>query len=394
MHPSRQILRTEASPVVEAKGWIKDRRFPPDRPLIDVSQAAPADPPPETMRLAMADMVVNQPAAHLYGPVLGLPDLREALARQMNSIYGSEVSSAQIAITQGCNQAFTVVLQALAEAGDEVILPVPWYFNHKMWLDMTGVTSVPLSVGPDMIPDAEDAKKLITSKTRAIVLISPNNPAGVEYPNTTLHAFLNLAREAGIALILDETYRDFHSANDAPHSLFQDPDWDDTLVHLYSFSKAYRLTGHRVGAIAANTTLLQQAEKVLDTVAICASQLGQRAALWGIENLGQWLTGERSEILARRRAAEDCLGTLEGWALKSVGAYFAWLEHPFDAGSDVVARALVDKAHVLSLPGTAFASAGDPAGGKGLRIAFPNVDATGLSALRDRLLPLSHLPLS
>jgi aspartate/methionine/tyrosine aminotransferase len=82
----------------------------------------------------------------------------------------------------------------------------------------------------------------------------------------------------------------------------RDPDWDDTLIHLYSFSKAYRLTGHRVGAMVASEARLAEVEKFLDTVAICPPQVGQIAALWGMRNLGQWLAGERDEILARRAA--------------------------------------------------------------------------------------------
>ena len=85
------------------------------------------------------------------------------------------------------------------------------------------------------------------------MLVSPNNPGGVEYPAETLTAFRDLCRGRGIALIVDETYRDFDSRIEQgrPHDLFTDPDWADTFIHLYSFSKAYRLTGHRVGAVIA-----------------------------------------------------------------------------------------------------------------------------------------------
>ena len=134
------------------------------------------------------------------------------------------------------------------------------------------------------------------------MLVTPNNPGGVEYPAETLAAFRDLARAHGLALIVDETYRDFDSRTGRPHDLFTDPDWPDTLIQLYSFSKAYRLTGHRVGAVVASEARLAEVEKFLDTVAICPSQLGQIGALWGMQNLGQWLAGERAEILARRAA--------------------------------------------------------------------------------------------
>jgi aspartate/methionine/tyrosine aminotransferase len=251
---------------------------------------------------------------------------------------------------------------------------------------------VHLPTGDDLLPDPARAAGLITDRTRAIVLVSPNNPAGVEYPPALLRAFFDLARARGVALILDETYRDFHSAPDAPHDLFTDPDWDDTLIHLYSFSKAYRLTGHRVGAIMANPARLAEVEKFLDTVAICPPQVGQIGALWGMRNLRDWLAGERLEILARRDAMVQGFGQLPGWQLLGCGAYFAYVRHPFEAASDVVARELVDSAHLLVLPGTMFGPLRSQ-GGTGqaeatLRIAFANADRAGIADLVDRLAAL------
>ena len=295
-HPINPAMRaTDPPPVMEARRWLEGITFPPERPLINVSQAAPVESPPLGLRQALADAALNNPEAHLYGPVLGLPALRAEIARQWTLAYVGRIDALQVAITQGCNQAFTAAMSTLAGAGDEVILPTPWYFNHKMWLDMQGVTAVPLATGPGLIPQAADAARLITPRTRAIVLVSPNNPGGVEYPAETLTAFYDLARAHGLALILDETYRDFDSRDGRPHDLFTFTDWPDTLIQLYSFSKAYRLTGHRVGAITASIARLAEVEKFLDTVAICPSQLGQIAALWGMQNLCTWLAGEREE---------------------------------------------------------------------------------------------------
>jgi aspartate/methionine/tyrosine aminotransferase len=374
---------TEAPPVMEARRWAAEATFPPDRPLINVSQAAPVDPPPLALRQALADAALNDPSAHLYGPVLGLPALRAEIAAQWSAAYGGTIRDDQVAITQGCNQAFTAVMATLAGAGDEVILPTPWYFNHKMWLDMAGVTAVPLPSDPSLLPDPARAAALITPRTRAIVLVSPNNPGGVEYPGTLVAAFRDLARAHGLALVIDETYRDFDSRTGAPHGLFADPDWADTVIQLYSFSKAYRLTGHRVGAVVASLARLAEVEKFLDTVAICPSQLGQIGALWGMRNLSQWVSGERDEILARRAAMTDGFGALEGWALLGCGAYFAYARHPFGMDSATLARRLVHEASVLMLPGTMFQPAGH--GQDELRIAFANIDRTGITELFRRL---------
>ncbi len=378
------LATTPAPPVMAARRWIEGVTFPAERPLLNLSQAAPVAPPPEGLRAAMIDAMA-EPATHLYGPVLGLPALREALAGQMRRIYGGTVEARQIAITSGCNQAFCAAIAALAGPGDAVILPVPWYFNHAMWLGMQGIEAVPLPCDAALLPDLERAERLITDRTRAIVLVSPNNPTGVEYPAPLLAAFRDLARARGLALIVDETYRDFHSAGGAPHALFTDPDWDDTLIHLYSFSKAYRLTGHRVGALATSPARLAEIEKFLDTVTICPTTLGQRAALWGLAHLGDWLAGERAEILRRADALRAGFAPLDGWRVRGCGAYFAYVAHPFALPSDKLAPALVHEAGLLVLPGTMFAPAGDADGPRHLRIAFANADSAGLATLTGRL---------
>jgi aspartate/methionine/tyrosine aminotransferase len=256
-----------------------------------------------------------------------------------------------------------------------------------MWLDMQGVHTVPLTTGPGLIPDAATAAALITPKTRAIVLVSPNNPGGAEYPAETLSAFRDLARAHGIALIVDETYRDFDSRSGRPHDLFTDPKWPDTFIHLYSFSKAYRLTGHRVGAVVASEARLAQIEKFLDTVAICPSQLGQIAALWGMQNLSQWVAGERAEILSRRAAMTAGFSALPDWTLLGCGAYFAYVAHPYPIASDALCKRLVTEAGLLMLPGTMFQPEGK--GLSQIRIAFANVDATGIAEVFKRLSALT-----
>jgi aspartate/methionine/tyrosine aminotransferase len=372
---------------MEARRWLDRVTFPPDRPLINVSQAAPVEAPHPDLRRAMADAVLNDDTAHLYGPVLGNHALRSALAARTSHLYDGTVTPDQIAITSGCNQAFAAVIATLCGEGDEVIIPVPWYFNHKMWLDMAGAKAVPLTCESDMMPDPWDAAKRITPRTRAIVLVTPNNPTGIEYPDDLITAFYDIAKSRGIALIVDETYRDFHAASGIPHSLFRRADWDKTLIHLYSFSKAYRLTGHRVGAIAASPVRLAQAEKFLDTVAICPPQIGQHAALWGMENLDQWLAGERDEILHRRAAITHQMPALaaQGWKLLGLGGYFAYLHHPFALSSAELAPLMVREIGVLCLPGTMFYPAENRAGESQLRIAFANLDADGIATLFARL---------
>ena len=385
--PLPRAASTFSPPIMQARRWLEGVTFPPNRPLINLSQAAPTEPPPVPLREAMAEMILSDPSVHLYGPVLGLPALREEVASQWTQAYAGAIRPDQVAITAGCNQAYSAAIATLCTDGDEVILPVPCYFNHRMWNDIAGVRTVPLVLGADLLPDPDAAAALITPRTRAIVLVSPNNPSGVEYPAETLRAFFDLARSHGLSLIVDETYRDFDSREGPPHDLFATPDWDRTLVHLYSFSKAYRLTGHRVGAMLSSPERLVEAEKFLDCVIISPPQVGQHAALWGMRHLRDWVAQERREILDRRAAVIEGFPRLraKGWDLLGCGAYFAYVTHPFEEPSDMLAKRLVHEASVLLLPGTMFMPEGSPEGARGLRIAFANVNRQGIGALFDRL---------
>src|SRR5690606_6093112 len=166
-------------------------------PLINLSQAAPAGPPPESLRRHLAEAMLNDPSAHLYGPVLGNRALRQAIARRWSADYGADIARGQVAITAGCNQAFCVAVATACAPGDAVMLPFPWYFNHRMWLEMSGIACVALPCGRGMLPDLEAARAAMTPEIRAIVLVTPNNPTGAEYPDALLQGFYDLAAESG-----------------------------------------------------------------------------------------------------------------------------------------------------------------------------------------------------
>ena len=230
------ITNTFSPPVMEARNWLENTKLPDNLELMNLSQAAPVDPPPIEIRKAIADASLNKPEAHLYGPVLGNDDLRLELSLKCSTIYEGNIKRENIAITSGCNQAFCATIATIAQAGDNVIIPSPWYFNHKMWLDMAAIKTNVLVVDDNMLPNVQDAESIINDKTKAILLVSPNNPTGVEYPSNLILEFYRLAKKYSISLIIDETYRDFLSKNETPHTLFNETDWDDTLISLYSVS--------------------------------------------------------------------------------------------------------------------------------------------------------------
>jgi aspartate/methionine/tyrosine aminotransferase len=382
--PNPLLAAVAAPPIAEAHGWIAGRAFPDDKPLIDLCQAVPGYPPPEELTAYLAGRIA-EPAMARYTDILGLPELRGALAEDAGAFYDTAIEPAQVAITAGCNQAYCLTLMALAGAGDEVILPLPYYFNHQMWLDMLGIRAVHLPFRPERggVPDPTEAAALVGPRTRAIVLVSPNNPTGAVYPAASIAAFYQLARDRGIALVLDETYRDFLPGAEPPHGLFAEPGWADTLVHLYSFSKVYCLTGYRVGAEICSAPLAAEIAKAMDCVSICAPRIGQEAALYGIRALGAWradkrrLMGERLGALTRALSRNDT-----GYELVSAGAYFAYLRHPFAGAPGLeVARRLAAEQNLLALPGSMFG----PGQEAFLRFAFANVEAARMEEVAQRL---------
>ncbi len=371
-------------PIAAVREWIADCDFPPDAPLIDLAQGEPAYPPPRALRDHLAETVA-QPESARYTPVPGLEPLRAALAADIGSAYGGDVDARQVLVTAGCNQAFCLAVMALAQAGDEVILPAPYYFNHRMWLDMLGVRAVllPLHAERGAVPDPADAAARIGPRTRAIVLVTPNNPTGAVYPPEVVDAFFELARSHGVALVIDETYRDFVDREGAPHGLFARPDWDETLVHLYSFSKVFALTGYRVGAVVCGRALFDEIAKTMDCVAICAPRIGQEAALFGLEHLDAWRTEKRRAMRVRAVALRQAfrLNALR-YELVSIGGFFAYVRHPF-AGetAEAVGRRLARDHGLLCLPGSTFGPDQDAY----LRLAFANVGVEMMPEVARRL---------
>jgi aspartate/methionine/tyrosine aminotransferase len=382
------VQDTGTPPIPAARAWMAryDGGF---GPAIDLSQAAPGAPPPAGLLAQLAD-AAGRPEVARYGPILGDDALRQAYAAEVAGLYGGDVGPQDVAITAGCNLAFVAAVLAVAGPGDSVILPAPWYFNHQMTLQMLGVAvqALPCRAADRFVPDIAAAETLIGPRTRALVLVTPNNPTGAIYAPDVLAAFDDLARRRGIALILDETYRDFlPDGATRAHDLLARRDWRDHIIQLYSFSKAYAVPGHRAGAIAAGPAAMASIQKVLDSFQICAARPAQVALAWAIDAVAPWRQTMRTTINARIAAFSRVLAEAPGWSISSIGAYFAYVRHPF-AGvpAERVAERLAVERGVLALPGSYFGPGQDDH----LRLAFANADETaiaGLPARLDRLEP-------
>ena len=375
-------------PIPEAHGWGQ-RYGGAFGPLLDLCQAVPGYPPHPELLQHLSEAAA-EPATAKYGLISGDAGLREVYAADLSHTYGGTIGPSQVAITAGCNQAFFLAMMTLARSGDAVLLPTPWFWNHQQTLEMLAIEARPLPCTADdaFIPNPGAAEALLDARVRAIVLITPNNPTGAVYPPDVIAQFQALCQRRGIWLILDETYRDFLPAGqERAHDAFTDPTWPETVIQLYSFSKSYCIPGHRLGAITAGAPLVQEFMKVLDCMHICPQRAGQTALSWAIGALTDWRAENRVTINDRAAAVRAALQRLPDWRVESLGAYFAYVRHPFGATPAAqVAEKLAATHGALCLPGSAFG----PGQEGHLRLAFANTGLDGIAQVADRLAGLQR----
>ena len=343
------VLETQKPPVMEVREWARVNRKS-QKPLLNLSQAAPLSPPPDNLLKFLSEQAIL-PENHLYGDVLGDIPLREEIVNLWEKEYGSSICINNVAITSGCNQAFCAAISTIASAGDSILVPVPWYFNHEMWLTIQGIDIKPIPCDLNMLPDIEMAKKLLDKKTKAIVMVTPNNPTVVEYPSRLIKMFSDLAKDNNIKLVIDETYKNF---GDKQTKILYKGELSDHLIQLYSFSKVYRLTGHRVGLMVASESFITQAEKFLDTTTICPNRLAQKAAYFGLLNLQEFMANERSKINKLKNIFAKELIKNPNWSLLGIGGYFAYLGYKSNLDSISVAKKLLADQNILTIPGDMF----------------------------------------
>ena len=377
---SPRIQATAAPAIPTVRGWAS-RYAGAAGPLIDLTQAVPGYPPHPELLARLASLAGDR-ATSGYGPIDGDLPLREALAEDMAGFYGAGIDAADIAITAGCNLAFSMTMAVL---GGPVVLPVPWYFNHRMALEMAGIPAIPLPCRAEdgFVPSREGIEAALAAGGRVLVLVTPNNPTGAVYPPALIAEAAALCRRHGAWLVLDETYRDFLPAESCPpHDLFRDPAWRDGLVHLYSFSKAYCVPGHRVGAIACGPVFREALLKALDTQQICPPRAAQAALAWAVPALRDWRAGNRGIMAERAEAFRRVVPQLPGWRLDALGAYFAYLRLP-ERGPPAMAaaEALATGPGLLGLPGPFFG----PGQERHLRLAFANAELPAIGEIAARV---------
>ena len=322
-------------------------------------------PPPAVLEAlrdaALADGAGGDPGLHAYGPVAGDPALLEALSRWLVSEHGLDLEGAAVMVSAGSNMAFNAVVQVLCDPGDELILPVPYYFNHEMAIRLAGGTPVPVNAG--LMPDPEQLAAAITPRTRAIVTVSPNNPSGAVIPKAVLTAINRLCAERGLLHICDEAYALFGHGETPVWSPGSQPGSGSHTITLGSLSKSHGMAGWRVGWAVVPEALVPELAKVQDTILICPPRLIQRAAAAALASGSDWCRVRISALERRRRHVLGALiqpETRKPWRVlgPADGAFYALLELNATLSSDQAMARLIRQHGVALVSGSSFGLAG------------------------------------
>ena len=303
----------------------------------------------------MGDVQLNK-----YQAVMGYPALVDALKQKLadeNNVHCG--SDAMLMVTAGSNMAFLNCVLAVADPGDEFILPKPYYFNQEMAVRMCGCVPVPVAVNEDWSLNVDALAAAITPRTRAIVTVSPNNPTGAVYSQASLTAVNTLCAEKGLYHFCDEAYEYFTydgAEHFSPASL---PGANQHTLSFYSMSKNYGMASWRLGYVVFPADLFDAMNKVQDTNLICAPVPSQLLALEVLKFGRAWVQPKVQALAAVRHNVYQVLGSLGDLVQfpQTQGAFYVLMKLPgLPAGQDALAfnRAMAEKHKVVSVPGFAF----------------------------------------
>jgi alanine-synthesizing transaminase len=319
---------------------------------------------PETMRLAMIENLRNSEG---YVHQKGIFPAREAVVMQQQERGVRGVTAEEVFIGNGVSELIDLTLRALLNPGDEVLVPSP---DYPLWtaavnLNAGHAVHYPCHAAQRFIPDPEEIESLITKRTRAIVVVNPNNPTGAVYPRKTLTAIAELAEKHRLVVLCDEIY---------DHILYDDAEFVPmaTLVHntlcctMSGLSKVYRACGYRVGWASFSGDVESASEylsglELLSSLRLCSNVPGQWAvqtALGGYQSI-QELTRPGGRLYESRQAILDAVARSKYLKLaRPMGALYAFVEVCSDAlpnfDDQTFALELLEKKHVLVAPGVSF----------------------------------------
>lgn len=336
--------------------------------VISFGQGIPSLDMPGEIKKKIANVIVHSDVCK-YSVSQGLLPLREKIAKKLSALGIYADPRTEILVTAGAMEGVFCAIMTIVEEGDEVIILTPGFSSHIEQVRLAGGVPVFswLKENDGWSLNIEDIEKKISTKTKALILSSPNNPTGSVFREAELQKIAELCREKDIMILCDDPYN-FLLYDDAEYfSVASIPEMKDHIIACFSFSKEFAMTGYRLGYVHAAAGILNQMMKIHDACCICAPTVSQHLGMIALDS-GDVITGQVIRSMSENRTLlMEGLDTIKGVSyVVPKGAYYLFLRYKKDVDSVTMALDILKSARVELVPGSAFG----PAGEHHLRLSF------------------------
>jgi len=305
-----------------------------------------------------------------YTPASGTPAMKDAIIAYTERFYGRRAARANVMASAGAKQAIMVALLALVDPGDEVVFPVPYWVSYPDMVRLAGGLPVPVRASDGGLqPSLEDMEKVLTPRTRAVLLNSPNNPSGAVYDGDFVRAMVRLCEERDIHLLMDDIYHRMVFDGGVAANCYDctDRELDDTrIVVLNGVSKQYAMTGFRIGWAVGPAPLIRAMGNIQSHQSGNPCALSQHAAVAAISGAQDSVAELCTALEGNRNELMRLLAEIPGLGVNVPGGtFYSFCDFSrFDADSARLSERLLEKVQVVSVPGVEFGLEGH------LRLSF------------------------
>lgn len=294
---------------------------------------APDIKSPDCAFNAVIDKLSNM--HHLsYTNSAGFIELRQAMIEKYYKKIGLDIDISEILIEVAGSEAFSKAMQIACDRGDEIIVIEPFYTNYQTFAFLNGITlkAVPTDVHEGFkVPDISEFEKLVTDKTKAVLLSNPCNPSGKLFTKEEMLKIGEFCKKHDLFLISDEVYREFCYTDEPHFSALSIPGCEQNVILVDSVSKRYNLCGARIGCIVSHNKEVMSVAMKFAQSRLCPPVLGQYAAMGALDTPQSYFDEVREEYIKRRDCAVEMLNKMEGvYSPNPMGAFYTVVEIPVD----------------------------------------------------------------
>ncbi len=281
-----------------------------------------------------------------YTNSAGLIELRKGLVEKYYKKIGIDIDVSELLVEVAGSEAFACAMQIAADRGDEIIVVEPYYTNYQTFAYLNGITlkAVPTNIDEDFrIPDISEFEKLLTDRTRAVMISNPCNPSGKLFSREEMIAMGEFCKKHDLFLISDEVYREFCYTQEPHFSAMNIPGCEQNVILVDSVSKRYNLCGARIGCIISHNKDVMAAALKFAQSRLCPPVLGQYAAIGALDTPQSYFDEVKEEYIRRRDCAVSMLNAIPGVkASMPLGAFYTIAELPVEDAEDFVKWMLTD----------------------------------------------------